>query len=59
MVNHRGDTVYYNKLTGETDMIDALAEPLSILAIGTSVTMIVIMIIADRQNKKKPPRSPE
>ena len=40
-------------------MIDALTEPFVLFGLGTCLTMIVIMFIADRQNNKKPPKSPE
>ena len=38
-------------------MIEALTEPLSILAIVVGGTMIALMFIADWQNNKKPPKS--
>ena len=38
-------------------MIDALTDPLFIFALCTTLTMIVLMFIADRQNNKKPPKS--
>lgn len=40
-------------------MIDALTDPLFITAVVITVTMIAIMLIAERQNNKKPPKSPE
>ena len=40
-------------------MIEALTHPLSITAIVTGLIMISLMFIADRQNNKKPPKSPE
>ena len=40
-------------------MIDALTEPYVIFGLSTCLIMIVLMFIADRQNNKKPPKSPE
>ena len=35
-------------------MIDALTDPLLIFGMCTSLTMIVLMFIADQQNNRKP-----
>ena len=40
-------------------MIEQLTDPLSITAIVTGVIMIGLMLIADRQNNKNPPKPPE
>ena len=40
-------------------MIDALTEPFVLFGLSTCLIMIVLMFIADRQNNKKPPKSPE
>ena len=40
-------------------MIDELTDPLFITAIVTGLIMIGLMFIADRQNTKKPPKSPK
>ena len=40
-------------------MIEALTELPFIFALCTAGTMIVLMFIAERQNNKKPPKSPK
>ena len=40
-------------------MFEALTDPLFITAVCTTLTMIVIMFIAERQNNKKPPKQPK
>ena len=40
-------------------MIETLSHPMSLLGIATGIAVMVIWIIAERQNNKKPPESSE
>ena len=40
-------------------MIEQLTDPLAITAIVVGSIMIALMLIADRQSNKKPPKSPD